>query len=111
MATLHQIIEKRREVGRLRGIASQGKTRNERLQAALDFGPIRSIEPVHIQEVYTRNPRTGVEHHIDIWHEPGNGNDRYTVYFDGGRWHRPWSRTALIDWLFPKIDPVRRDWD
>ncbi len=84
---------------------------NERLRAALEFGPIRAIHPVHIGELYYRNPRTGTEHSMDLWHEPGNGNDRYTVYFDGKRWPKQWSRTGLINWLFDKIESVRSDWD
>lgn len=33
---------------------------NERLAASLAYGPIRAVEPVHIGELYYRNPRTGL---------------------------------------------------
>jgi len=96
---------------RLKGKRGQETQRNERLAAARDFGPIRLVEPVHIGVLKYLNPRTGDEHTMDIWHEPNNGNDRYTVYFNGKRWPKQWSRTGLANWLFDRIESVRVGWD
>ena len=111
MATLHQIIEKRREVGRVRGLKSAGSDSNTRLQAALEYGPNRSIESYLVFEIRTFNPRTKQRHLLEIRHDPGDGNDRYSVYLDGDRWHKPWSRWGFCRWLFKQIDSVRSDWE
>lgn len=88
------------------GKLSQKARMNDRLAAALAYGPIRPVESFLVFEIRTRNPRTGIEHHIEIKHDPGDGDNRYSVYLDGVKWNKPWSRLGFCRWLFWKIDSV-----
>lgn len=88
------------------GKRSQVVQENKRLAAALEYGPIRTVAPLPIFEIRTRNPRTGQEHLIEIKHEMLNGNNRFMIYLDGKKSGRQWSRTAFCRWLFGKIDSV-----
>ena len=89
------------------GKVSQRAQENRRLTHALDHRPVTSYL---VLELDTHNPRTGQRHHIEIRHDPGNGNDRYSVYLDGGRWRNSWSRSRFAGWIFAQIDSVRADW-
>lgn len=110
MRHTQKLIEKARLRGQRRGLASQKKQRNSRLEAALSYGPIRPTESYLVFEIGTHNPKTDVYHFMEIRHEMLNGNDRYSVYLDGVRWHKQFSRWGFCKWLFGKIDSVRSDW-
>lgn len=90
----------------LRGKNSQIVQDNNRLQAAIEFGPIRPIESIFLYEINTRNPRTGQEHHFELHHDVGNGSGKFNVYLDGEKWRTGWSKTKFTKWLFSKIDSV-----
>lgn len=92
------------------GKRSQDVQTNSLLAAAMAYGSIRAIESYLVFEIRTRNPRTGVEHLIEIKNDPGDGNNRYHAYLDGARWAKPWSRTGFCRWLFTKIDSVVVGW-
>lgn len=92
------------------GKQSQKAQENNRLESALNHEPIRSIESDLILEINTFNPRNGAENNLKIVHEVCNGNDRYSVYLNGDRWKKQFSRTGFCNWLFNKIDSVRVDW-
>lgn len=94
-----------------RGKQSQVVQENERLVAALKYGPIRPIESYLVFEITTYNPRTGQRHLLQIKHEIMNGNNRYNVYLDGDRWRNQWSRYGFIIWMFDKIESVRSGWE
>ena len=87
----------------LGGVNSQIMQANDRLANALNYRPVNSLP---IFEIWTYNPSTGAKNHLEIKHEMGDGNNRYSVYLDGKRWHKPWSRTGFCLWLFGKIDAV-----
>ena len=95
--------ERYRKTCSLRGKESQRVQLNTRLSAALDH---RSIKSCLVFEIDTHNPRTGQRHQLEIRHDPGNGNNRYSLYIDGVRTRKQWSRTGFTEWLFGKIDSV-----
>lgn len=82
------------------GILAQ---KNKRLEHALEYKPQDSYL---VFELHTHNPRTGAKNHLEIRHEEGNGPSRYTVYLNGDRWHKPFSRWGFCRWLFEKIECV-----
>lgn len=88
------------------GKRSQEVQENKRLSAAIGYQPLTSYL---VLEMDTHNPRTGTKHHIELRHDPGNGNDRYNVYLDGEKWRNNWSRTRFTNWLFGQIDSVRQN--
>lgn len=104
-------LTKLSERGRRRGKQSQIVQENKRLTAALEHGPIRTIESYPVFEITTHNPRTGQRHLLEIKHELLNGTDRYNVYLDGVKWRNQFSRYGFVTWLFGKIESVRSDWD
>ena len=108
MSYATQMIEKARARGRRRGLRSQQVQRNERLAAALD---VCLPEDHLVFELATRNPRTGCEHYLEIYHERFGGTDRFSVYVNGERWRNGWSRTRFAEWIFRQIESVRRDWN
>lgn len=110
MRHIREKIKKKRELGRLGGKISQRNQENKRLERALKYGPVRSVESFFVLEIITRNPRTGRENHIELRHEIDNGNNRYNVYLNGERWRNQWSRTRFASWLFKQIESVRVDW-
>lgn len=85
------------------GKSSQQVQENKRLESALNHRPTNSML---VFEIWTHNPRTGAENHLQIKHEIDNGNNRYNVYLNGEKWRKPWSRTGFVTWLFEKIDSV-----
>lgn len=95
----------------MKGLASQEKQANDRLQAAIDFGPIRPIKSYLVHEFISINPRTGIMVYLELLHEFRNGTDRYNLYADGKKIGRQWSRWGFAQWVFGKVDPVRSDWD
>lgn len=92
------------------GLVSAVARDNARLQSALKYGPIRPVESYRVFEIGTHNPRTGQRHLLEICHDVGDGDNRYSVYLDGIKWRKPWSRYGFCRWLFGKIDPVINDW-
>lgn len=94
----------------LRGKKSQAIQATKRLTAALNYGPVRTLESYLVFEITTHNPRTGQRHLLQIKHEIMNGNNWYNVYLDGDRWRNQWGRYGFICWLFDKIESVRTDW-
>lgn len=104
---LKERINKHIETCRAKGRRSQANQQNYRLQAALECGPIRSIEGRDMLYVLTYNPRTETEHFKKIRHEIDNGNDRYNVYLDKQKWRNGWSKTRFVKWFFEQIEKVR----
>jgi len=88
------------------GKRSQLVQANQRLSATLKFGAIRSVDPIVIFEIRTRNIASGQEHLLEIKHEVSNGNNRYMVYLDNKKLGTQWSKTLFCRWLFSKIDSV-----
>jgi len=107
MRPCRQMINRARELGRKRGLASQKKQRDERIAAALDYAQERDCL---IFEMATRNAGTGTEHYLEIWHQKYGGADRFAVYVDGEKWRNGWSRTRFCEWVFKQVDSVRREW-
>jgi hypothetical protein len=97
-----------KESCRLRGIASQRASQNKRLAHAVDCRPTESYL---VLEIGVHNPRTGIYNYMEIRHEMKDGNNRNTVYLNGVRWNKAFSRSGFCRWLFNKIDPVLSDWD
>jgi len=95
-----------KELASRMGKRSQEVQENKRLSHAVNLRPTNSLL---VFEVRTNNPRTGIQHHIEIRHEIQNGNDRYSVYLNGDRWRNSWSRTRFVSWLFRQIDSVGVD--
>ena len=91
------------------GKRSADVQREGRLDAALNFKPIRSVTSTLIFEVRTLNPITGLRHVLELKHEARNGNDRYNLYIDGKCQRNQWSRWGFVVLMFNKIEKVRND--
>lgn len=105
MRRTRELIKKARENGRRRAVRSNAVQRDARLAAALDrCAPTDYM----VFELATCNPRTGLVHYLEIYHEAYGGNNRYAVYLDGDRWRNGWSRSRFCSWIFNQIDSVVR---
>ena len=102
-----ELLERQRERNSRRGKLSQAARRNERLAAALEFGPVRAVEKTLLFELATWNPIRQQGHYLELWHELRDGNGKFCVYLDGERWRNGWSVTRFATWLTGQIDRVR----
>lgn len=83
--------------------------RNERILAALEFDPIRSVKPVLMFVVSTHNPFSGYENLIEIVKEVDTKRGKYAVYLNGERWRNGWSRSRFAAWMVRQIGSVLED--
>ena len=98
----HSKILKFKQKQSRRGKASQRTQAQDRLANAVAYEPHSYL----VFEIFTKNPRNGIENHIQIKHEAYNGSNRYNVYLNGERWRNSWSRSRFANWLFNQIDSV-----
>lgn len=90
-----ELIKEQRERNSRMGRFSQQARRNERLAAAMEQRQIRPVEPILLLEVATWNPIRRQGHYIELWHHPGSGSGKFSVYLDGERWRNGWSASRF----------------
>lgn len=104
-------IELARARGQRWNVLSQEGRAKSRLDAALEFGPVRPVGSVLIGELAWHNVFSGQRTLLELWKEMDGSGFRFAVYVDGERWRNGWSRSGFVRWLMEKIDRVREDWD
>ena len=100
-------IEAAKEFGRRRNLLSQSSKKNDRLAAALEFGPRRSIHRTLVGELAWHNASTGQRTLFELFHELDSGEGKFSVYVNGERWRNGWSPTRFCRWLSRKIDRIK----
>jgi len=106
-----ELMREQRARNSWRGRLSAAARRDERLAAALEFGPARSMDRVLLFELATWNPIQQRGHYLELWHYPADGSGKFRVFLDGERWRNGWSVSRFGRWMAGQIDRVREDWD
>lgn len=107
-ATLvRQQIKRASEEARRRNLLSQKARKNIRLNAALRFGPSRSLERKLLGQLAWYNAITKQHTYFELYQELSDGEGKFSVYVNGEPWRNGWSKTRFVKMLSRKIDSLK----